>query len=435
MKHLTVMVDEADTPADLTAYEARAAIEAGTLTAEALVRACLLRIEQREGLIGAWEYLDADLVIKQAKHADAAPNRGLLHGIPIGIKDVIDTADMPTRYGSHIYEQHYPAWDAACVSLCRAAGGIILGKTVTTEFALTTPGKTRNPHNVEHTPGGSSSGSAAAVADRMVPLAVGTQTGGSTIRPASFCGIVGYKPTFGFISRSGLKAVAESLDTIGIFARDVRDAALLAAVMAGRHILAAVTPSAPPRIAIWRTFEWKHASQETVQAVEDAAMKLACAGAKLTEAQMPQCCAELADSQREIEYFELGRAFSFEYENHREQLSAKLRSRIECGLQCAGALYDRKLKTAAECRRNIDIIFNNCDVLLAPSAVGEAPVGLQSTGDSVFNKTWTLLGLPCLNIPSHFGPKGLPVGIQLIGRAQHDSELLAHAAWVEKALR
>ena len=429
------MAKEASTPADLTAYEARAAIEAGTLTAETLVRACLQRIEEREGLVGAWAHLNPDLVLKQARQADAVPKRGLLHGVPVGIKDVIDTADMPTRYGSPIYEQHHPAWDAACVSMCRTAGGIILGKTVTTEFALSTPGKTRNPHNPEHTPGGSSSGSAAAVADRMVPLAVGTQTGGSTIRPASFCGIVGYKPTFGLISRSGLKAVAESLDTIGIFARDVRDAALLAAVMTGRHMLAEVTTSAPPRIAIWRTFEWKEASPETVHAVEDSATRLSRAGAKLTEARMVQCCAELADCQHEIEYFELGRAFSYEYNNHREQLSSKLRNRIEAGLQVPGALYDRKLEIAAECRRNIDIIFDDVDALLAPSVVGEAPVGLESTGSSVFNRTWTLLGLPCLTIPSHVGPKGLPVGIQLIGRAHHDSDLLAHAAWVEEVLR
>jgi Asp-tRNA(Asn)/Glu-tRNA(Gln) amidotransferase A subunit family amidase len=420
--------------ARLSAVAAREAIATGKLTSEALVRACIARIEERESVVSAWAHFDAQQALAQARAADASRASGLLHGIPVAIKDVIDTADMPTRYGSPIYERHQPAADAACVAMCRAAGAIILGKTITAEFATFTPGKTRNPHNPAHTPGGSSSGSAAAVADFMVPLSVGTQTGGSTIRPASFCGIVGYKPTFGFINRTGVKPVSDALDTVGVFARDVADVALLAAAMSGRTELATIPAGKPPRVALWRSTEWSRADPESVEAVENAAAKLSRAGAVVSEAHAPERFAELAHAHHEIEYFELGRAFLHEYRNHRDGLSPKLQQRIEYGLKCAGSVYDEQMEIAAECRLLLDAVFANFDVILAPSALGEAPVGLQSTGDSLFNKTWTLLHVPCVTVPHHRGRHGLPVGVQLIGRARGDAALLAHAAWVEKAL-
>ena len=260
----------------LSATEAAAQIAAGKITAQALLRDCLERIDAREDTVQAWEFIDREAALAQACAADAAPGRGLLHGLPVGVKDLIDTCDMPTSYGSPIYAGHRPAWDAACVALTRAAGGIILGKTVTTEFAVMKPNKTRNPHNPGHTPGGSSSGSAAAVADCMVPLAFGTQTAGSIVRPASFCGVVGYKPTFGLISRVGVKALSDTLDTVGTLARTVPDAALFAAALTGRReLLVEKLPALPLRVGICRTYEWKQAQPETVAAFETAAQRMA----------------------------------------------------------------------------------------------------------------------------------------------------------------
>jgi Asp-tRNA(Asn)/Glu-tRNA(Gln) amidotransferase A subunit family amidase len=401
--------------------------------AERHVQACLERIEAREPAVGAWTFLDRELALAQARALDAGSARGPLYGLAVGIKDIIATADMPTEYGSPIYAGHRPAWDAACVSAIREAGGIVLGKTVTTEFAASHPGRTRHPHNPAHTPGGSSSGSAAAVADAMVPLALGTQTGGSVIRPASFCGVVGYKLGFGLVSRHGVKPLSESLDTLGVFARSVREAGLLAGVMARRPSLCAVPAlERGPRVGLWQTHEWPQAAPETVTALNDAAKLLAAAGAQVRAADMPEPFSVLNKAHHDIEYFEMAQALAFEMRNHRERLSQRLRERLEKASQITAAQYDDAWLTARSCRRLVDDAFTHHDVLLAPAAVGEAPRGLESTGNAVFNRGWTLLGLPCMTLPGFRGPNRLPVGIQLIAR--EDAHLLAIAAWVERML-
>jgi len=420
---------------ELSALEASRLIAEGEIMSEALVEACLRRIAKRDVTVRAWEYLDPERAIEQARALDRAPRRGLLHGIPVGVKDIIDTVDMPTAYGSHIYSGHKPAWDASCVALIRAAGGIILGKTVTTEFAVFYAGKTTNPHNPAHTPGGSSSGSAAAVADFMVPLALGTQTGGSTIRPAAFCGIVGYKPTFGWISRAGVKPCAESLDTIGVFGRNVEDAAFLASVLAGRSSLAlSKKTSVPPRVGLCRTHEWPHAAPETVKVYEEAGRQLSRLDAMTCEVDLPEPFSRLAEAQVTIMNFEMARSLTHEYLNHRDKLSRTLQELIMAGQECSPKTYDEAEALAIQCRSLLQSVFSNVDVLVVPSAVGEAPEGLASTGDPIFNRIWTLLHVPCINIPISRGPKGLPVGLQAVGRMGDDAHVLSASNWIFKNL-
>lgn len=420
---------------ELSAVEASRLIAKGEITSEALVEACLGRIAEREDTVKAWEYLDSERALEQARALDRAPRRGPLHGIPVGVKDIMDTADMPTAYGSRIYHDHQPVWDASCVALIRAAGGIVLGKTVTTEFAVFSPGKTTNPHNPAHTPGGSSSGSAAAVADLMVPLALGTQTGGSTIRPAAFCGIVGYKPTFGWISRAGVKPCAESLDTIGVFGRNVEDAAFLASVLTGRPSLALnENPRVPPHVGLCHTYEWPHAASETVKAFEDAREQLSRLSVTAREVDLPESFSRLAEAQATIMNFEMAQSFAYEYSNHRDKLSTRLQELIATGQKCSPQTYDKAAALATECRGLLQCIFSDLDVLVAPSAVGEAPEGLASTGDPIFNTIWTLLHVPCVNIPFSKGPKGLPVGLQIVGRIGDDAHVPSASDWIFKNL-
>ncbi len=418
---------------ELGALDAARRICRRELSAEALVRACLARIEEREAVVGAWTHLDADAALAQARALDAGPVRGPLHGLPLGVKDLIDTADMPTAYGSPIYAGHRPAWDAACVASARAAGAVVLGKTVTTEFATYHPGKTANPHNPAHTPGGSSSGSAAAVADFMVPLACGTQTAGSVIRPAAFCGVVGFKPSFGLISRAGVKSLAESLDTIGVFARDVADAALFAGVLAGRDLLPPATPR-PPRVGLCRTDEWEQAAPEAKGAFETAATRLAAAGAKVSDIDLPAEFSGLVAAQTEIMAYEAAQALAYETHAHNEQLSTRLRALIAQGVALAPARHDENRLLARRCRQLLADAFRDVDILMAPSAPGEAPAGLAATGNPVFNRIWTLLGTPCVHLPFAQGLCGLPVGVQAVGPRGGDRATLAAAAWAHAAL-
>ena len=384
----------------------------------------------------AWEYLDRDGALKQARAADAGPPRGLLHGLPVGVKDLIDTVDMPTTYGSQVYAGHRPAWDAACVALMRAAGGIVMGKTVTTEFAGMYPGKTRNPHNPGHTPGGSSSGSAAAVADYMVPLAFGSQTAGSVIRPAAFCGVVGYKPSFGLISRVGVKALSDTLDTIGTIARTVPDAALLAAAVTGRSDLLVEKPlSTKPRVGICRTYEWKQVQPETVAAFENAATKLAAAGVTVKEIKLPPTYASLVQAQTDIQLVEQAQSLAHERLTYRAQISERLRDILDAGMKVSPERYDAAQTLARNCRRTLTEVFTDCDVLLAPSAPGAAPAGLDMTGDPLFSRIWTLLRVPCVNIPVATAANGLPVGLQVIGAFGSDAQTLAAAHWLHQALK
>jgi Asp-tRNA(Asn)/Glu-tRNA(Gln) amidotransferase A subunit family amidase len=414
---------------ELTGVEAAQAIVAGTITSEALVSACLERITAREESVRAWEYLDPEAALAQARARDRSSTRGPLHGVPVGIKDLIDTSDMPTSYGSPIYAGYQPAWDAASVALLRVAGAVILGKTVTTEFAMFTPGKTANPHNVAHTPGGSSSGSAAAVADMMVPLALGTQTAGSIIRPASFCGVVGYKPTHGQFSVAGIKALSQTLDTLGGFARSVADFALLRAVLVGGPVQLPELERAP-RIGLCRTPQWSLASTDTREVLEIAGQQLGAAGAEVRQVTLPPAFENLVAAQETIQIFEGARCCAYELTVHRDRLSAKLLELLAPAEGLTYAAYAEALTLAATCRRQLDAIFTDHDALLVPSAPGEAPAGLEATGDPIFNRMWTLLHTPAVTLPSHTGSHGLPVGVQVIGPLGMDDRLLAIAAWM-----
>jgi amidase len=422
-------------PLSLSVRDAAQEIASGRLTAEALASACLDRIAAREAVVGAWHYLDRDAALAAARQRDAEPPRGPLHGIPIAVKDLIDTADMPTGYGSPIYEGHRPAADAACVALARAAGAVALGKTVTTEFACFTAGKTANPHNPAHTPGGSSSGSAAAVADGMVPLAFGSQTAGSTIRPAAYCGCIGYKPSFGLIQRAGVKALADSLDTIGAMARTVDDVAYFTGVIAGRPALRDVKmPAAPPRFGLYRTPMWGEAEPSTIAALDRARTALEKAGAWIAEIVVPPEHQTLSAAQEAVMGFELVRALADERLNHSAQLSPRLAQLLDQGMTVGADAYDAALAETASARARLDGFFGPCDAMLVPAAPGAAPPGLGYTGDPVFNRMWTLLGTPCLTLPAIWGDSGLPTGVQLVARIGADARLMAAGLFLERAL-
>ncbi len=419
----------------LSAAEAGKQIASGKITSEQLVRDCLERINAREPEVGAWAHVDADAAIKRARELDASTSRGLLHGIPIGVKDLIDTHDMPATYGSPIYTGHRPPWDAPCVAYARDQGGIVLGKTVSTEFACFGPGKTANPHNTGHTPGGSSSGSAAAVADFMVPFAFGTQTAGSVIRPAAFCGVVGYKPSHGTISRAGIKPLSDTLDTVGTLARSVADCALLAAAVSDRRELIIDKPlDAAPRVGLCRTYEWKRAQPETQAAMDEAIKKLGAAGVTLIDIDLPPNFAGIVQAQIDIMLYDLSHALAHEWLAHRAQLSAKLVEMIEGGLKITRERYEAAMALAHNCRRVLSDLFAKADVLLAPSAIGVAPAGLGATGDPLFNRMWTLLHTPCVHLPFFKGPNGLPVGLQAVGPVGDDRHTLLCAEYLLQRL-
>jgi amidase len=421
-------------PNRLTAAAALARLRSGGLSAEALMRACLDRAAQRSD-VKAWIWLDPEQALAQAQEADRAGRPGLLAGLPIGVKDIIDTVDMPTEHGSPIYAGNRPFADAACVALLRLAGATAMGKTVTTEFANRFPGATVNPHNPAYTPGGSSSGSAAAVADFQVPAALGTQTGGSVIRPAAFCGVVGYKPSFGEFSRSGIKLQCHNLDTLGILCRDVRDlppmrAALLAAPP--RDIDAGV---GPPRIGVCRTPVWDDADAATQHLIEATAAKLSAAGARVSEVVFASEFADILVHHRRIFYYEAARNYAYEYDFHHAQVSQVLRdTALTPGRAIPLADYIAALEAGEAFRRHLDDIFAEVDVLLTPSAASEAPAGLGSTGNPNFNSIWTLGWSPSVTLPAGTGPHGLPLGIQLVGPRFADEALLDAAAWTAARL-
>ncbi len=422
------------TIADMDATTIAARIADGALGAEAVARALLDRIAVREPVVRAFAAIDPGAVLREAHALDAGPRRGSLHGVPIAVKDVLDTAGLPTAMGSPIFAGHQPRADAACVALARAAGALVLGKTVTAEFAFVHPGPTTNPHNPAHTPGGSSSGSAAAVAAGMVPLAIGTQTGGSVLRPAAFCGVVGFKPSFGLIHRGGLKLMAESLDTIGVFARSVADVALLLPVLAALPAPPPATPR-PPRIGLCRVHPWTLASPETRAVVEETAARLAEAGAEVLDITLPPAFEELLEVRARINDFEIARALAWEFHAERPRLSPRLAAAIEAGRTVPLAAYRAAQAAAMAARAAFPAAMAGCDTLLVPGAQGEAPEGLASTGDSRFQGAWTLLHGPALGLPVRRGPKGLPLGIQLVAPAGRDDSLLGAGRWVEAALQ
>jgi Asp-tRNA(Asn)/Glu-tRNA(Gln) amidotransferase A subunit family amidase len=400
--------------------EAVAQLSRREISAEKLVRRCLARIVEREPVVQAWEALDAEAALAEARRIDALRDRPPLCGLPVGIKDLIDTADLPTTYGSSIHRGHQPSRDAECVRRLREAGGIVLGKTVTTEFAVYSPGKTRNPHDPSRTPGGSSSGSAAAVADGMVPAALGSQTAGSVIRPASYCGVIGFKPSFGLLPLEGVHPLAPSLDTLGLFVGGLDDIPLLMSVLAASPL--PIRP-ARPRLGFCRTEAWPHAAPETQAAMEKAAKAL---GAR--DLDPGASFAGLIDAQIAIMGAEAAETLGDEPE---ERLSPKLREFLRAGATVTPDRRAAAREQAERCRSELDATFENVDALLTPAAVGEAPEGLGATGDPIFCRIWTLLGVPCLSLPVLKGPAGLPVGLQIVGRRGHDAELLAAAAWIE----
>jgi Asp-tRNA(Asn)/Glu-tRNA(Gln) amidotransferase A subunit family amidase len=418
-------------PCRLSATEALRQMRAGALAPVELLESCLERIAAREGVVHAFVHFDAEAA--RAALARALP--GPLHGLPIGVKDILDVAGMPAGYGSPIWQGHRPHADAAAVAWARAAGAMVLGKTVTTEFAFRTPGPTTNPHDPRRTPGGSSSGSAAGVADCFFPFAFGTQTGGSVIRPAAFCGVVGYKPSFGLIPRHGIKLLSDDLDTIGVLARSVADCALLAGAAARRDLGDPdLRPDRPPRVGLCRSPNWPKAAPETQSALERAATALGAAGAFVTPRELPDAFAALNAAHPVVMLAQGARCLGWELLERRAQLSDVLREHLEQGAAQPAAALEAALATFARLQGAFPEAMEGLDVLLTPSTPGEAPLGLESTGDPVFNHIWTALHVPCVTVPAGEGPNGAPLGVQVVGRRGDDAALLKWARWIAAAL-
>lgn len=400
------------------------------LRAEDLMRDCLERIAEREPELRAFAHLDPDAALARARLLDTGPVAGLLHGLPVGVKDILDTADMPTAYGSPIWAGHRPRADAAAVATCRAAGAVFPGKTVTTEFATFAPGPTRNPHDPSRTPGGSSSGSAAAVAAGLLPLALGTQTAASIVRPAAYCGVVGFKPSFGRVSRSGLKLQSDTLDTIGGFAGSVEDVALLAAVLCSDvGLLVGSHEAAPSRLGLFRGPHWDTTGRDVRELWERVTRIVG------TEAPAPAWFAPLTDLQAEVMQHEAASSLGWECHDHRGDLSVGVRALLGAGRAISGARHGRNLAAVQAARRMAESLFEKHDLLLAPSTAGEAGAFHEGTGDPLFCRAWTLLGLPCLHLPLAAGGAGLPVGLQLVGRFGDDARVLEVGAWLHRRLR
>jgi Asp-tRNA(Asn)/Glu-tRNA(Gln) amidotransferase A subunit family amidase len=421
------------TPAS-TVVELVGALASGRTTAEAVARACLERIEADEPRIHAWAHLDPELVIAGARELDRVPPgaRASLHGIPLGVKDIFDTHDMPTAYGSPIYEQHRPLADAASVSIARQRGMLVLGKLVSTEFAAWPPGPTRNPHDISRTPGGSSSGSAAAVAAGMVPVAFATQTTGSILRPAAFCGVVGYKPTHGTLPCVGVKAISESFDTVGVMTRTVEDAALVVGSLSRRPLDLPQEPAAP-RLGICLTHEWHAALPETVALFDALPGVLERAGGRVTTRVLPDSFAGLVEDQHAVWTFEIARCLADEHRRFAGMIREPLRGMLDEGSAMPVEAYEESLHRVRQCRAALPGVFDGIDVLVTPAAPGEAP-DAATTGDPIFNRGWSALGTPVVGVPAGAGPSGLPLGVQVVGAPGQDARALACAGWVENAL-
>jgi Asp-tRNA(Asn)/Glu-tRNA(Gln) amidotransferase A subunit family amidase len=422
-------------PHRLAATDLVRLIENDKLTVEAMVASCLDRIAEREPVVRAWSHLADDAALARAREIDGSAKKTLLNGVPFGLKDIFDTADMPTTYGSPIYVGCRPANDASAASLPRAAGGILLGKTVTTEFANAHPGPTTNPHNPGFSPGGSSSGSAAAVADFMVPLAIGTQTGGSVIRPAAYCGVVGFKPSFGLFPPAGMRINTEALDTVGIMARSVGDIALFRAAMMAIPYQPPTMPETAPRLGFCRGPHWNEAQPEGRAVLDAAADRLASAGASIRDTELPSECAEGDERQTILGSFEGLRNHMPELYRHEALLSARLReTKIARGRELSLDAFRSACRGAEKARAAAREWAGGFDAILTLPAPGQAPRGLASTGSAVFNALWTQLWMPCLTLPAGHGPDGLPIGVQLVGCRHYDARLLEVGLWVEGRL-
>jgi len=435
--------------AQVSATEAARRIRDGVLTAEELVEASLERIRQLEPKVQAWTFLDEDHALAQARALDERKRNGEplgpLHGVPVGLKDIIDTADMPTENGTVLHRGRTPREDAAVVKMLRGAGAVILGKTVSTECAYFNPGKTRNPHNPEHTPGGSSSGSAAAVGAGMVPLALGSQTAGSVIRPAAFCGAYGFKPTHGLIPRTGMLQLSRTLDHVGLFARSVDDLSLLLEQLQGYdegdpdtrprarvefQKLSQEAPPLEPMFAFIKTPHWERTDADTKDALAELQDAL---GKQVEEVELFPSATDAWDWHRTIMEAEMAANLEPLWLAGKDKLSEKLRSLIERGREVRALEHQRALRRIAPTVESLDDLFQQrYDAILTPPALGTAPKGLGSTGDPVFCSLWTLLGMPAITLPLMRGENGLPLGVQLVGRKGYDARLLRTARWLEK---
>ncbi|MDA0305287.1 MAG: amidase [Proteobacteria bacterium] len=435
----------------LSALVARDAMAHGEFSAEELSNACLDRIAEREDTVGAWAFVDRELALAQARALDqksaAGEPLGPLHGLPVGIKDIFDTSDMPTECGSAFYKGRCPLEDSAVVAILRQAGAVILGKTVTTEWALSAPGKTSNPHDPARTPGGSSSGSAAAVADAMVPLAIGTQTGGSMIRPASYCGVFGYKPTFGSISRRGMSMLARRLDTVGVYARDVEGLALIADALMiydpqdwdmekqpQKNLTSALVGDGgnkAPRFAFVRSPAWKQVEPDMAEAFENFIKNL---GDKASEVELEGLFDDIIPTHWTIMHANVAVTLGEVAANAPDKTRDQTKERVDAGNAIPAADYIRALGRAEAQGQALDRLFDHFDAILTPSATGQAPVGLGETGKPVFNGMWTMLGVPCVSVPLLSGENSMPMGVQVIGRKSDDVKIIRCARWLSDQL-
>jgi len=434
----------------LSATDAARAIRDGSISSEEVVQACLARIRETDPDVQAWAFLDPEHALKQARDLDLRRSEGqalgALHGVPVGIKDIIDTGDMPTEDGTVLHAGRTPSHDATVVAMLRAAGAVIMGKTVTTELATYAPGKTRNPHDPGHTPGGSSSGSAAAVAAGMVPLAVGTQTNGSVIRPAAYCGVFGFKPTHGLISRHGVLKLSRALDQIGVFGRTLEDVALISEQVVGYDerdpdtrpharipfvAVAAEDPPLPPLIGFVKSPMWDHATEEMREAFAEITDHL---GDRVEEVVLPESARQALEWHRTVMEAEMAVNLAAEYDKGRERLSESLRAQLERGRGYSALDYQKALARIPQVAEGLVELFYRYDALLTPSAASSAPQGLASTGDPEFCTIWTFCGMPALNLPLMRGAGGLPLGMQLVGPRHGDARLLRTARWLVNTL-
>ncbi|MEP4030475.1 amidase [Roseibium polysiphoniae] len=418
---------------NLSARETASKVATGELRTVDVAAAFLEVCEAREPIVQAWKHLSAEEVLAEAARLDKAGVSGPLAGVTVGVKDVIDTKSMPTGYGSKVYEGFHSYWDAPCVALSRSSDALIIGKTVSTEFAMSHPGKTRNPYNSAHTPGGSSSGSCAAVSAGMVHVAFGTQTAGSIVRPAAYCGVTGYKPTFGTLDASGVKVLSHSLDTLGLIGRDVRDVAWVTAHVAGRLGLEVQEEPAKPVVGLFRTSRWELAEPAAIAAMETTERHLKDAGVSVKVVEVPDTFDRLHQTHHGIMGWETTQALAYERLHHWDRLGANTKDFLTLLGTATLDDYEAAKAEVISQREMLRRLMDGVDVLLTPPAPGTAPEGLSVTGAPVFNTPWTTMQVPCLSLPVElFG--GLPVGIQVVGRYGEDSRMLDAAAYIEAVL-
>jgi Asp-tRNA(Asn)/Glu-tRNA(Gln) amidotransferase A subunit family amidase len=409
--------------ANLTASDAAQLIARREISSVELTKACLARIHDRNPDVAAWRFIDEKKSLAAAEEADKTPPKNPLHGIPFGVKDVIETADFPTEYGTAIHSGRRAGKDAVCVAIMREAGAVLLGKLVTTEYAVFTPNETRHPLHLAHTPGGSSSGSAAAVADMQVPIAFGNQTAGSLIRPAAFCGVFALKPTHGLVDQTGILPLQPFFDTLGYMARSIEDLQTFFGAVTQRSQAVEWDESRVPKIGVCKTHQWQHAKPESRYVLQEVTRQLRTEGVKLVEFQLPEQFADLPTTHQTMLNKGISESLRTDYDRSKGQMSERLRAMIAEGASIAPEIFEKHRSFAEQCRASINTVFSGYDAILCPSAPGEAPVGM-GTGDPIFQVVWTLLGVPCINLPVATGPRGLPIGIQLVGKRHADAELL-----------